>query len=338
MIGAAAAFGVLTPPKGRIFMTYQTRAELSRLLKDVQEKTGTEVRLSSRGGEETKFILTYCGDRAEAFLDGTGEEALSRAKLVSYLVANADAREVLPDKAEYLKNILLGEGTGWYIYRFLTKFNLQDGACFAVELLIPKRIVEALSHIESCLGPSDMAVRMDDTHLVVVKFMEAEETPLEFGHFLSQSLYEELGVKASIGIGCEMKSFVEIASSYRQASTAVRVSALFSSEFKVHTYREYLLVKMLEDLPKDRLKEYMEQFYVESADEVFEDQDMMETAERFLENSLNISETSRDLFMHRNTLMYRLDKIERITGLNIRKFSDAVTFRVITILYKLLNP
>ena len=82
----------------------------------------------------------------------------------------------------------------------------------------------------------------------------------------------------------------------------------------------------------------MEQFYVESADEVFEDQDMMETAERFLENSLNISETSRDLFMHRNTLMYRLDKIERITGLNIRKFSDAVTFRVITILYKLLNP
>ena len=303
-------------------MTHQTKAELSRLLKDVQEKTGTEVRLMPRGGEETKFTLSYCGEAAEAYLDGTGQEAAAKAKLVAYLV-----------------NILLGEGSGWYIYRFLTKFNLSDGACFAVELLVPKRIEEALAHIESCLqDASDMAVRMDDTHLVVVKFMDADETPLEFGHFLSQSLYEELGVKASVGIGCEMKSFVEIASSYRQASTAVRVSALFASESKVHTYREYLLVKMLEDLPKDRLKEYMEQFYVESADEVFEDKDMMETAERFLENSLNISETSRDLFMHRNTLMYRLDKIERITGLNIRKFSDAVTFRVITILYKLLNP
>lgn len=320
-------------------MTHQTRAELSRLLKDVLEKTGTEVRLTPRGGEETKFTLTYCGEGVEAYLAGTGAEAEQTAKLVNYLVQNADAHEVLPDRAEYLKNILLGEGSGWYIYRFLTKFNLSDGACFAVELLIPKRIGEALSHIESCLSePSDMAVQMDDTHLVVVKFMEAEETPLEFGHFLSQSLYEELGIKASIGIGCEMKSFLEIASSYRQASTAVRVSTLFRSDFKVHTYREYLLVKMLEDLPKDRLKEYMEQFYVESAEEVFEDADMMETAERFLENSLNISETSRDLFMHRNTLMYRLDKIERITGLNIRKFSDAVTFRVITILYKLLNP
>ena len=61
------------------------------------------------------------------------------------------------------------------------------------------------------------------------------------------------------------------------------------------------------------------------------------TAEEFLESSLNISETSRNLFMHRNTLTYRLDKIERATGLNIRKFSDAVTFRVITILYKLLK-
>ncbi len=320
-------------------MTHQTKAELSRLLKDVAEKTGTVVRLTPRGGEETKFPLSYCGDTVDAYLDGTGEEAESKAKLVGYLVSNSDAREVLPDKAEYLRNILLGEGTGWYIYRFLTKFNLTDAPCFAVELLIPKRIEEALAHIENCLSDSpDMVVRMDDMHLVVVKFMEADETPLEFGRFLSQSLYEELGVKASIGIGCEMKSFLDIASSYRQASTAVRVSTLFRSDFKVHTYREYLLVKMLEDLPKDRLKEYMEQFYVESADEVFEDPDMMETAERFLENSLNISETSRDLFMHRNTLMYRLDKIERITGLNIRKFSDAVTFRVITILYKLLNP
>ena len=63
---------------------------------------------------------------------------------------------------------------------------------------------------------------------------------------------------------------------------------------------------------------------------------MLGTAEEFLDNSLNVSETSRNLFMHRNTLMYRLDKIERMTGLNLRKFSDAVTFRIITILNRLV--
>ena len=109
-------------------MTQQTKAELTRLLKDVKEKTGMEVRLVPRGGEETKFTLSYCGETAEAYLAGAGKEAEERAKLVAYLVSHADAREVLPDKADYLKNILLGEGSGWYIYRFLTKFNLSDGA------------------------------------------------------------------------------------------------------------------------------------------------------------------------------------------------------------------
>ena len=96
-------------------MTQQTKAELTRLLKDVQEKTGMEVRLVPRGGEETKFTLSYCGETAEAYLAGAGKEAEERAKLVAYLVSHADAREVLPDKADYLKNILLGEGSGWYL-------------------------------------------------------------------------------------------------------------------------------------------------------------------------------------------------------------------------------
>ena len=63
-------------------------------------------------------------------------------------------------------------------------------------------------------------------------------------------------------------------------------------------------------------------------------QNKIPTAEVFLENNLNVSETSRKLFLHRNTLTYRLDKIERQTGLDIRKFSDAVTFRLITVLFK----
>ena len=71
------------------------------------------------------------------------------------------------------------------------------------------------------------------------------------------------------------------------------------------------------------------------AKELLKDEDMVNTAEEFLENNLNVSETARNLYMHRNTLMYRLDKIERVMGLNLRNFSDAVTFRVITILYKL---
>ena len=76
-------------------------------------------------------------------------------------------------------------------------------------------------------------------------------------------------------------------------------------------------------------------FYL-TVNTLLKDEEMLGTAEEFLQNSLNVSDTSRNLFMHRNTLMYRLDKLERMTGLNLRKFSDAVTFRVITILNRLV--
>lgn len=313
-------------------------AELKKILAEVLEKTGAEVRLSPRGGEETRFTLTYCGERVDAWIDGAGEGAEREAKLIGYLVENADSRTLIPAREDALRTILLGEGGGWYAFRFMTKFNLSDGTCVALDIVPDKRLSEAYTQLERTLSESqDMVVRMDDNRVAVVHFADGEQSAYEFGEFLRGSLYEELGVRASIGIGCEVASFAEIARSYLQAVTAVRVSAIFHNVGEVHSYREYLLVKLLEDLPKSRMQEYLEQFRAESAEEIFEDEEMVETAEAFLESSLNVSETSRNLFMHRNTLMYRLDKIERVTGLNIRKFSDAVTFRILSVLYKLMQ-
>ena len=110
-----------------------------------------------------------------------------------------------------------------------------------------------------------------------------------------------------------------------------------NSKGEVHSFKEYMLIKMIEDLPKYKLNEYLETLLDSGAREIFLDDEMINTAEEFLENSLNVSETSRKLYLHRNTLTYRLDKIEKATGLNIRKFSDAVTFRLITILSKLVR-
>ena len=81
----------------------------------------------------------------------------------------------------------------------------------------------------------------------------------------------------------------------------------------------------------------MSELIDEKSKEVFDDEEMLLTAEEFLQNSLNVSETSRKLYMHRNTLLYRLDKIEKSSGLNIREFPQAVSFRVLTILHKLLK-
>ena len=86
-----------------------------------------------------------------------------------------------------------------------------------------------------------------------------------------------------------------------------------------------------------KLAQYFAEITDEHCKEVFSDEELLNTAEAFLQSSLNVSETARNLYMHRNTLLYRLDKIEKATGLNIRQFSDAVSFRVLTVLHKLLK-
>ncbi len=314
------------------------QTQIKRILRDVREKTGIHVRLAPGGGEETRVLFNCGGETLEGYLDGTGAEAERTARLVEYLVENADAHMLLPDKEEHLKAVLLGEGGAWYAFRFSAKYAPGEGSCFALDIVPDKRLAEACELVRTCLAEGrDLAVRMDRTRIAVVRFSDDEQSAYEFGQFLWQSLYEELGVRASIGIGCDVAAFTEIAQSYSQAVTAVRMSAMFHDAGEVHSYREYLLVKMLEDVPRSRLEAYVAQFRVGNMDEVFGDEEIAETAEAFLDSSLNVSEASRKLFMHRNTLMYRLDKIERVTGLNIRKFSDAVTFRILSVLYRLLR-
>lgn len=319
-----------------IKMNADSLSQLKGIFEDILKETGTELSFTPLGGDETAFPLSYRGEETSVYIRGKGQEAENKIKLVRYLISGSAKKE--RGSEDSLKNILLGEGGGWEAFRYIAKNNLADGKCFAVDVVPDRRCDEAFKHVERCIeGGVDRAVMMDKSRIAIVKFSSDEESPAEFAQFIFQSLYEELGIRASVGVGCGVNSFSEIASSYTQAVTAVKLSEIFHSKGEVHSYREYLLVTMLQDLPETRIKEYAAQFRISNAAEVFTDPDLAITAERFLENDLNLSETSRTLFLHRNTLMYRLDKIKRITGLDLKDFSDAVTFRVISILYKLIK-
>lgn len=310
-----------------------TMSELTRLLEDVRRKTGLNVRPLEEGENGNGFLVNYGGNAVRLVL-GEGDEAAQ--KLVRYLVENAN-EHTMPEREEHLKSILLGEGGGWSAIRYMTRYAVSGLECYAIDLLPERLCAECKRHVARCLeGSQDLCVAMDESRIAVVKFAtEADVPPMEFAQFLVQTLYEELGVRAQAGVGSQVRSFSEIARSYLDAATASRMSAAFKSKGEVHSYREYLLVKLLEEIPRTRLQEYTESFGDAYREDIFGGGEIADTAEAFLENSLNLSETARSLFMHRNTLAYRLDKIEQATGLDIRKFSDAVTFRVMTILYKL---
>ena len=293
-------------------------------------------------GQYTYFRFLYKGVGYIGVLNGAGEEEKRYAQLLPAYLESFVERETELSKTAQLKRILMGESSSMAVYKYTTKYSVRDTACFVIALRVDKHMQEALAVLEQYGGNSlDTAVHMGEDTCVLLRFVGAEMeeglSTVDYAEFLVQSLKEELGVDARAGVGPIVKDLKDAAVSYMGAENALRYADVFNVSGSVHSYREFILVKMLESVPEGKLVEYFTELSNENIKEIFDDEEMLNTAEAFLQSSLNVSETSRNLYMHRNTLLYRLDKIEKATGLNIRAFPDAVSFRVLTILHKLLR-
>lgn len=340
--------------------------ELDKLLKEIADTTTVKLSVYSPSdkllvGEDVKHTLPYADEKiysdgangvtvfkfiySQAELYGvvgfSGEEGKNYAAMLTRIIESAQARSSRVSKQEYLKNILFGNVSADQISAFKEKYSLPESGCYVIAVNCEKHIREVenlMTQAEITRG--DSAAHIDEANCAFIKFLSEDgeyQSASEYCDFIAQSVFEELGVHPVIGVGAAVSRFDEVALSYAQASTAVRMCKKFSSKGDVHTYKEYILIKMLEDIPENRKKEYMDELLDEKAREIFSDDELIGVAEALLSNSLNVSETSRSLYMHRNTLMYRLDKIEKATGLDIRKFSDAISFRMLTIMYRLLK-
>lgn len=294
-------------------------------------------------GDRTFFRFSYKGEDYVGGLSGNADSDRTIAVLlINYFDGETDRQADL-SKNERWRSVLLGEGTLRTTYRFLSKFSVKNAPCFVLAISMPRLIDEGMETLlQYSETSSDAVVKMDERTLALIRYVETDDgdethSSFEYAEFIVQFLKEELGVDAIVGFGSTVKDVKDVAVSYAQASGAIRYAETFSVRGKIHSYREFVLVKMVEELSQYKQEEYRSELMDALAQEVFEDEELLSTAEEFLLSDLNVSETSRNLYMHRNTLSYRLDKIERSTGLNIRHFSDAVSFRVLSILYKLLK-
>ena len=294
------------------------------------------------GRNATYFRAVYRGRQYICAVPGCSDVQRNYAYFIADVLAGAGSRlsntANLP-KGEFLRRILLGECSEEDVRRYREKYAVPDRPCFALAVRAEGEGDMANLLAQYAESDADAAVMISPHDGAFVKFTEAEseyQSSADFANFLAQSFLEELGLRARVGIGSTVRRFEDVGQSYEQASTALRMSAQFNAAGDVHSYREFVLSRMLEELPASRRAEYLAVLLDGEARELLKDEELAGTAEEFLGNDLNVSETARNLYMHRNTLMYRLDKLERLTGLNLRKFSDAVTFRVITILNRLV--
>lgn len=298
--------------------------------------------VADTANQRTLFLIKYKSKCFIGKIDGVGETQKNYAYLIAELAENSFFKESGLSRAEFFKAILMGETNHAQISRYMRKYAIKNMPAFVMILGANAGVIDDIAVMLSNYSADgmDFVVKIDVEQLAFVKFMDDREeyqSSTEYAEFLKQTIYEEMGVDVKITIGGTVKNIADLSTSFTQATSAVRMRNAIEARGDIHTFKEYVLVKMLEDLPKYKLNENLETLLDSGAKEIFEDAEMIDTAEEFLENSLNVSETSRKLYLHRNTLAYRLDKIEKATGLNIRKFSDAVTFRLITILSRLVR-
>ncbi len=161
---------------------------------------------------------------------------------------------------------------------------------------------------------------------------EREELPNAILEFFEKNL----GCRVNLGVGMPVDTLKDIPKSYREASLALTVGKIFTDDQRIMRYNKLGLGRLIYQLPPTLCQMFLSEVFDNNTYEELDEETLL-TIQKFFENNLNGSETSRQLFVHRNTLVYRLDKVQKITGLDLRSFDDAVLFKLASMVRKYLE-
>jgi len=175
----------------------------------------------------------------------------------------------------------------------------------------------------------DCVLSVDDENIVLVKSLEKKYTLEEIDGYsktIIDTLNTELLMNVKIGMSSIKENLTDVRKSFDEAKTALLVGRIFEQNKLVYKYDSLGIGRLIYNLPRDLCKIFLSEIFQTDVFEKF-DSEISQTIQKFFENNLNVSETSRKLYVHRNTLVYRLDKVQKLTGFDIRKFDDAIIFK-----------
>jgi len=271
-----------------------------------------------------------------AFVEGT--DALARTICSLAAVAFNEAKENYEEKhnkAAFVKNIISDNILPGDVYVRAKELHFVTDEPRSV-LLIRQTTNSDIAAVELLqrLFPDkqrDFVINMNESDIVVVKAVMNEENSrdevIKVAQEIEKALQEELGIRSVIGISTDSHHLRELADRYKEAQVAIDVGRVFEPEKTVINYESLGLGRIIYQLPTTLCEMFLNEVFKKSPIETL-DEDTIETINKFFENNLNVSETSRKLYVHRNTLVYRLEKIKKITGLDLREFDHAIVFKV----------
>ncbi len=273
-----------------------------------------------------EYVVQVKGDDEESYRIGK----ITTFQIQSLLVAYKERY----DKDNFIKNLLLDNLLLVDIYSRAKKLHIENNVkriVFLIETNIDKEmnIVEMVRNIFPA-KTKDFVTAVDEHCIILVKEIRDKETTDEIvktAKTISDTISAETGSKAFISIGTAVNDLKDVSRSYKEAKMALEVGRIFDSEKNIVNYEQLGIGRLIYQLPIPLCKMFIREVLHGLTIDDF-DEETLTTVGKFFENNLNVSETSRQLYIHRNTLVYRLDKLQKMTGLDLRNFDDAIIFKI----------
>jgi len=307
-------------------------------------------------GSYDNSIVTYANKSFKAIVNSSnnveyavfcsGEDDAAKGYCQMAYIALNDAwtfYEEKHDRGAFVKNIIMDNILPGDIYIRAKELHFATDAPRAVFLVrqlghSDVSTVDVLSGLFPDRG-QDFVLSINESDIAVIKQIAADtdgEELEKIARNIEDTLKNELFVKCVIGFGTVSEHLRTLADSYKEAQTAIDVGKVFDTEKSIMHYENLGIGRLIYQLPTTLCEIFLgEVFKKNSIDSL--DQETLFTINKFFENNLNVSETSRKLFVHRNTLVYRLEKIKKLTGLDLRQFDHAIVFKVALMVRKYLT-
>ena len=307
-------------------------------------------------GNSTESVVTYGQKCFKAIVGNsnyyeyavfcTGDDEAARSFCTMAYIALNDAKifyEEKHDRGTFVKNIIMDNILPGDIYIRAKELHFATDAPRAVFLIrqVGHGDVATVDVLSGMFSDKiqDFVLSINEMDIAVVKQINANTTSEDLEKIalsMEETLKNELRIKSVIGIGTIAEHLRELADSYKEAQTAIEVGKVFDTEKSIMHYENLGIGRLIYQLPTTLCEIFLSEVFKKNSIDSL-DQETLFTINKFFENNLNVSETSRKLFVHRNTLVYRLEKIKKLTGLDLRQFDHAIVFKVALMVRKYLT-
>ena len=275
---------------------------------------------------EAVFIAVASGSNEDAYMVGR-IAAVQLGRLVT-------AYKEKFDRNNFFQNLLMDNLLLVDVYNRAKKLHIEINVPRVVYMIETEAeydgLVSELLKNMFTTQAGDYLTSIEENHIILVKAVNADDTQedlMQTAWTIADMINTEAMVKVKVSIGTVVSELKDVSKSYKEAKMALEVGKIFYAQNNINAYSTLGIGRLIYQLPVNLCKLFVQEVFGDDIPEEL-DEETIHIIDTFFENNLNVSETSRQLFLHRNTLVYRLEKLQKALGLDIRTFDDALTFKI----------